>query len=122
MKDGEKTFNLSLWIILIVLVIYTGMTTNWLLAGIVTIAAFFIYFKYFYGAAPKQSRHIPEAVKGEVLRIQQNKCAYCGREFGSKYEIEYHHIKPFHQGGQNTPDNITALHSGCHAQLTRSRK
>jgi 5-methylcytosine-specific restriction endonuclease McrA len=54
------------------------------------------------------SRHIPAAVKRDVWRRDEGRCAYVGRE-GRCTErgfLEYHHLRPYAAGGVATTANI----------------
>jgi len=62
-------------------------------------------------AARRRSRHIPAAVKREVWRRDEGRCAFVGphgrcRERGM---LEYHHREPFAAGGKATASNVTLL-------------
>ena len=54
------------------------------------------------------SRHIPAAVKREVWRRDGGRCAFVGRD-GRCLErsfLEYHHVRPYADGGAATTSNI----------------
>lgn len=59
--------------------------------------------------APKEeSRHIPAAVRREVWRRDDGRCAFVGRQ-GRCTErgfLEFHHVRPFAAGGTATAMNI----------------
>jgi hypothetical protein len=62
--------------------------------------------------APKDaghgSRHIPAAVKREVWRRDEGRCAFVGRH-GRCCErgfLEFHHVQPYSAGGAATTENI----------------
>jgi len=55
------------------------------------------------------SRHIPTAIKRQVLRRDGERCTYRdveGRRCGETGMLELHHLKPFALGGEHTVDNI----------------
>ena len=61
-------------------------------------------------------RHIPAAVKREVWRRDEGRCAFIGtdgRKCGSTAAIEFHHLQPFAVGGASTPANL-ALRCRAH--------
>ena len=60
-------------------------------------------------AAPP-SRHVPAAVRGEVYRRDEARCAFVGatgRRCGSRWQLELHHVVPFARGGKATADNLS---------------
>jgi hypothetical protein len=64
------------------------------------------------GNAGTRARHrIPEAVRIEVWRRDQGKCATPG--CGSRENLEYDHIIPIDGGGSNTARNIELLCEAC---------
>jgi hypothetical protein len=54
------------------------------------------------------SRHIPAAVKREVWRRDEGRCAFVGRNGRCTEQgfLEYHHMRPYAAGGTATPANI----------------
>jgi hypothetical protein len=58
-------------------------------------------------SAPR-SRHIPAAVKREVWRRDDGRCAFVGAEGRCRERgfVEFHHVVPFADGGPATPGNI----------------
>jgi HNH endonuclease len=59
-------------------------------------------------AQPAASRHIPAAVKREVWKRDGGRCAFVGTN-GRCAEtgfLEFHHVRPFADGGPGTIDNI----------------
>jgi hypothetical protein len=58
-------------------------------------------------SAPR-SRHIPAAVKREVWRRDDGRCAFVGAEGRCRERgfVEFHHVVPFADGGAATPGNI----------------
>jgi 5-methylcytosine-specific restriction endonuclease McrA len=71
----------------------------------------------------KGSRHIPSAVKRAVWARDGGCCAFVGqggRRCGSRAFLEYHHVKPYEEGGEATVENIQLrcrAHNGYEAQL-----
>jgi hypothetical protein len=62
------------------------------------------------------SRHIPAAVKRAVVERDQGQCTYkdpTGRRCTEKTQLEFHHVQPYGQGGDHSPDNIF-LRCRCH--------
>ena len=57
-----------------------------------------------YLAAP-----ISEEMRGVVFERDGGRCVACG----SAELIQYHHVVPFWRGGDNDPDNLELLCSGC---------
>ena len=57
----------------------------------------------------QRSRRIPTAVKREVWRRDNGRCAECG----SRERLEYDHIIPFSKGGSNTVRNVELLCEKC---------
>jgi hypothetical protein len=57
--------------------------------------------------APR-SRHIPAAVKREVWKRDEGRCAFVGRQqrCGERNLLEYHHVVPHAQGGPPAAANI----------------
>jgi hypothetical protein len=58
--------------------------------------------------APARSRHIPAAVKREVWKRDEGRCAFVGRN-GRCTErgfLEFHHVVPYADGGATTADNL----------------
>ncbi|MGL6340322.1 MAG: HNH endonuclease [Waterburya sp.] len=60
----------------------------------------------------KNSRHIPKAIRVDVLRRDNYRCVFCGVS-AKKAELQIDHIIPFSQGGSNTMDNLQTLCSDC---------
>jgi hypothetical protein len=54
------------------------------------------------------SRHIPAAVKREVWKRDEGRCAFVGRQgrCNERHFLEYHHVVPHAEGGPPTPANI----------------
>jgi hypothetical protein len=57
--------------------------------------------------APR-SRHIPAAVKRDVWKRDEGRCAFVGHQgrCAERHRLEFHHLKPFAAGGKNTSTNI----------------
>lgn len=58
----------------------------------------------------RTSRHIPAAVRREVARRDDNRCAFRsrdGRRCAARGQLEFHHIQPFSLGGRATRDDIS---------------
>jgi 5-methylcytosine-specific restriction endonuclease McrA len=58
------------------------------------------------------SRHIPHAVRREVLARDGEQCSYVssnGRRCQQRGRLEFHHRVPYARGGAATPDNIQLL-------------
>lgn len=115
----ETTFNKLMWIILIALIVAVGIYTNWIIAAVITLLSFAVYFKWLHQPQDIYKRQaIPEIVKDEVLRRQNGHCDLCVKnEF-----LEFHHRVPVAKGGTNYPDNIKALCPLHHAMVTRYKE
>ena len=59
---------------------------------------------------------IPSAVRREVWRRDEGKCARCG----SREKLEYDHIVPIARGGSNTARNIELLCESCNRSKSAS--
>ena len=59
---------------------------------------------------------IPSAVRREVWRRDQGKCARCG----SREKLEYDHIVPVASGGSNTARNLELLCESCNRSKSAS--
>ena len=59
---------------------------------------------------------IPSAVRREVWRRDEGKCAKCG----SREKLEYDHIVPIARGGSNTARNIELLCESCNRSKSAS--
>lgn len=118
------SFNKSMLIVLAVIVIALAIYTNWVIAGVILFISIILAGKLDWGKHKEffKREPIPQWVKNEVLKIQNNCCSYCGNNFDSPFVIEFHHIKPIIHGGKSDdPYNISALHANCHNLLTRGR-
>jgi hypothetical protein len=77
--------------------------------------------------AAEGSRHIPAAVKREVWRRDDGRCAFVGTD-GRCIErgfLEFHHVRPYAAGGAATTANIQLrcrAHNGYEASLFFGRE
>jgi hypothetical protein len=74
------------------------------------------------GSAPAHSRHILAAVRREVWRRDDGRCAFVGSRgrCAERGFLEFHHVVPFAVGGAATVENIVLLcraHNGHEASL-----
>jgi hypothetical protein len=74
------------------------------------------------GSAPANSRRIPAAVRREVWRRDDGRCAFVGSRgrCAERGFLEFHHVVPFAVGGAATVENIElrcAAHNGHEASL-----
>jgi hypothetical protein len=63
----------------------------------------------------RRGRHIPAAVRRAVFAREEGRCSYAdtdGRRCPERHRLEFHHLKPFAQGGEHLPSNVTLR---CHA-------
>ena len=73
-------------------------------------------------AGAKRSRYIPAAVRAEVWRRDEGRCAFIGsggHRCGATYQLEIHHLVPFARGGRPTVDNLSVrcrVHNGYEAE------
>ncbi|HUL60249.1 MAG TPA: HNH endonuclease [Anaeromyxobacteraceae bacterium] len=73
------------------------------------------------------SRRIPAEVKRAVFERDGGCCAWVskdGRRCGSRWQLEYDHIKPVSQGGKSTVENVRVAcraHNFFHAEETHGR-
>ena len=59
-------------------------------------------------------------VLAEVVKRQGGKCACCDEPLGTVPRmIEYDHILPLADGGEDKPENLQALAKACHSIKTR---
>src|SRR4029079_2668909 len=56
----------------------------------------------------RSSRHVPAAVKRVVWARDEGRCAFVGAggRCGERGFLEYHHVKPFAEGGETTVENL----------------
>jgi len=62
------------------------------------------------GPVGKRSRYIPVAVRAEVWRRDQGRCAFVGENghvCGSTHRVQFHHIEAFAKGGAATVETIS---------------
>jgi hypothetical protein len=60
-------------------------------------------------SAALESRHVPSAVKREVVARDGNQCAFAstaGRRCSERRWLQFHHVKPWMAGGPTTVENI----------------
>lgn len=75
--------------------------------------------------SPEHDRHIPDSVRGAVLRRDLYKCTKCGWSH-SDYNpsdprhLELHHKRFHHKGGENAEENLITLCTICHDSLHKS--
>ena len=63
-------------------------------------------------ANQKNSRHIPKAIRVDVLRRDNYRCVFCGVS-AKKAELQIDHIIPFSQNGSNSINNLQTLCRDC---------
>jgi 5-methylcytosine-specific restriction endonuclease McrA len=74
------------------------------------------------GGSSGKGRYLPAAVRDEVWRRDEGRCAFVsedGRRCGSNRFLEIHHIVPFARGGPAIPSNLglrCSLHNRRHAE------
>lgn len=68
----------------------------------------------------KQTRYIPQSVKDAVVKHYYGMCAVCPDDNAKMFD--YHHRKPFADGGDNSEKNIVPLCVYHHALITRNPK
>lgn len=61
-----------------------------------------------HASAARSSRHLPAAVRREVWRRDEGRCAFVGRQGRCRERawLEFHHVTPYARGGPATVDNI----------------
>jgi hypothetical protein len=75
------------------------------------------------GNPPGDGRHIPADVRRAVWKRDGGRCAFMGKEghrCGARRRLEFHHVKPFAEGGRATVENIglrCALHNRHEADV-----
>ena len=75
-------------------------------------------------SAPKaKSRYIPASIKREVWRRDLGRCTFTdlstGRVCGSRYQLQFDHVKPFALGGDHNAENLRLrcfTHNQWHAR------
>ncbi len=77
--------------------------------------------------SPEHDRHIPDPVRGSVLRRDNYKCVSCGWEHkdwnrSDPRHLELHHQKEHAKGGENTEGNLITLCTVCHKDIHKKRK
>jgi hypothetical protein len=74
------------------------------------------------GNAKSDSRHVPAAVKREVWKRDDGRCAFIGTDgrCSERGLLEFHHLIPFADGGATTSANLQLrcrAHNGYEAEL-----
>ena len=64
---------------------------------------------------PKRKK-LTDTVKNHVMKQQHYKCLICHKELPARKH--FHHVIPISKGGGNLPDNIIAVCSNCHDEIT----
>lgn len=77
--------------------------------------------------SPEHDRHIPDTVRGDVLKRDNYKCTNCDWSHtdwnrSDPRHLELHHIKAHVKGGDNTKENLITLCTVCHDDLHRKEK
>jgi hypothetical protein len=72
--------------------------------------------------SPEHDRHIPDDVRGEVLRRDGYKCTQCGWSHeewnpSDPRHLEIHHIEQHAKGGENVKENLKTLCTVCHDKV-----
>ena len=65
----------------------------------------------------KRRRRFHNRVYLRILRAQKMLCGACGEKL--RRPIDFDHIKPLWLDGEDTPENLEALHQHCHREKTR---
>jgi hypothetical protein len=76
--------------------------------------------------SPEHDRHIPDPIRGIVLRRDNYKCTNCSWSHedwnrSDPRHLELHHIKEHAKGGLNTEDNLITLCTVCHDDIHRGK-
>lgn len=77
--------------------------------------------------SPEHDRHIPDPVRGTVLRRDNYTCVQCRwnhdlwNPSDPRY-LELHHIKEHVEGGENSEENLITLCNICHDNVHRKKK
>jgi hypothetical protein len=64
------------------------------------------------GKPKRRSRHLPAAIRREVISRDGARCSFVGpdgRRCGETRTLEFHHIVPWAKGGGHATDNVTAM-------------
>ena len=64
----------------------------------------------------KEKRNVSQLMKKKVAASQKWLCAYCGELLDETYEVD-HQVALF-QGGDNSFENLKAVHPQCHRKKT----
>lgn len=62
--------------------------------------------------APTERRAWPKGLKGQLMRRQNSRCAYCGNRFSAQY-FDIDHMMPAAIGGPNDASNLQVLCGPC---------
>ena len=60
----------------------------------------------------------PDRVKLRIFEAHGGACATCKRKLYPGDRIEYDHVRPLWQGGENRESNLQPLCGGCHQPKT----
>jgi len=76
--------------------------------------------------SPEHDRHIPDDVRGEVLRRDQYTCQQCQWSHrlwnpSDPRHLELHHKEHHARGGENVEENLKALCTVCHDKIHRKK-
>lgn len=77
--------------------------------------------------SPEHDRHIPDTVRGDVLKRDNYKCTKCDWSHNDwnrsdPRHLELHHVKAHVKGGDNSKENLITLCTICHDDLHRKEK
>lgn len=56
-----------------------------------------------------EKRQVTDEEKSEILRVHGRRCFVDGEPFEEGETIEFHHIRPFGNGGPSTPENVAPV-------------
>jgi hypothetical protein len=76
--------------------------------------------------SPEHDRHIPDPVRGAVLRRDNYTCVQCGWNYrlwnpSDPRYLELHHIMEHVDGGENSEENLLTLCNICHDDVHRKK-
>jgi 5-methylcytosine-specific restriction endonuclease McrA len=68
-----------------------------------------------------ESRHVREARKDTLRKMQANQCCWCGKQMQSekvdKWDYEtIEHLTPVSKGGRNNMENLALAHKKCNEE------
>lgn len=77
--------------------------------------------------SPEHDRHIPDDVRGEVLRRDGFRCGECGWSHeewnpSDPRHLELHHVRHHARGGGNEKENLKTLCTVCHDRIHREQR